>query len=270
MNRTNIRVPMLVLFSLSTITKAQEVAVDLPAKENFHLFLLAGQSNMAGRGKVADEDRRPHPRVLALGKDGKWHPAIDPLHWDKSSAGVGLGKSFAIALAEKNPDITIGLIPTACGGSPISTWEPGGYHGQTKSHPYDDAIKRASSAMADGTLKGILWHQGESDCKPELAEKYEQRLTDLIARFRKELDAADVPFIIGQLGQFKARPWNDARIQVDAAHQAVAKKDPHAGFVSSDDLTSNPDNIHFDAKSLCEFGKRYADVYTELIQPDAP
>ena len=169
--------PSIAIFWLTVALAAplaaqQETDVKLPPKENFHLFLLAGQSNMAGRGKVADEDREVHPRVLAWTKDGTWQPAVDPLHWDKSVAGVGLGKSFALALAAENEDVTIGLIPTACGGSPISSWQPLGYHAQTKSHPYDDALKRAQQAMQDGTLKGILWHQGESDCKPKLAQEH--------------------------------------------------------------------------------------------------
>ena len=49
-----------------------------------HLYLLIGQSNMAGRGEVAKEDRTPHPRVLKLDKKDEWVPAVDPLHFDKS------------------------------------------------------------------------------------------------------------------------------------------------------------------------------------------
>ncbi|SVD48981.1 uncharacterized protein METZ01_LOCUS401835, partial [marine metagenome] len=137
--------------------------LDKIPKENFHLFLLVGQSNMAGRGKVSDADRKEHPRVLMFNKDHSWVPAVDPIHFDKSVAGVGLGRTFGIQMAEDNPDAIIGLIPCAAGGSPIRTWEPGGYHAQTKSHPWDAAISRAKAALEDGTLKGILWHQGESD-----------------------------------------------------------------------------------------------------------
>lgn len=264
MNHITLTFCFLLILSLALPNSAEDAAVKLPDKENFHLFLLAGQSNMAGRGKVAAEDKVAHPRVLALGKDGKWRPAVDPLHWDKGSAGVGLARSFAIALAEKDDKVTIGLIPAACGGSPISTWTPGGYHGQTKSHPYDDALARARRAMQDGTLQGILWHQGESDSNPAAAAKYQARLTELITRFRKELEAPQLPLVIGQLGQFKASPFSDAKRQVDAAHQAIAKEDAHIGFAESTDLTSNPDNVHFDAESLREFGRRYAEVYVKL------
>ncbi len=233
-------------------------------KEKVHLILLAGQSNMAGRGEVGPEDKTIHPRIFALSKDGQWLPAVDPIHYDKKSAGVGLGKSFALVLAESNDDIAIGLIPAACGGSPISTWTPGGYHEQTKSHPFDDAMQRTRKAMADGVLKGILWHQGEADSRPERAFAYQERLMELIQRFRKDLGQADLPFILGQLGKFEANPWNEYKKEVNKAHLSVAEEIAGVRFVSSNGLTAKPDNIHFDSKSLREFGRRYAEAYLAL------
>jgi hypothetical protein len=240
------------------------VPVELPKKENFHLFLLAGQSNMAGRGIIEESDRIPHPRVLALDKDGKWVPAVAPIHFDKTVAGVGLATSFAEAIVERHPNVTIGLIPAACGGSPISSWEPGGYHSQTKSHPWDDAIARARVAMKDGVLKGILWHQGESDGKPGLAEAYEGKLQDLFQRFRKKLNVSSLPIILGQLGQFPEKPWDEYRKLVNKAHIAVSRKMENVEFVSSDGLTPNSDIVHFDTKSLRIFGTRYAKAYLRI------
>ena len=79
-----------------------------------------------------------------LNKAGEWVPAIDPLHFDKPGiVGVGLGKTFAIQYAAEHPDVVVGLIPCAVGGSPINAWAPGGYHKQTKAHPYDDCLQRA-------------------------------------------------------------------------------------------------------------------------------
>ncbi|MBC8290328.1 MAG: sialate O-acetylesterase, partial [Planctomycetes bacterium] len=182
----------LALFFVALIA-GRAFAADLPPdREKFHLFLLVGQSNMAGRGKVTDEDRKPIPGVFMLTKSGEWKPAVAPLHFDKKVAGVGIGREFAKQIAKANPDVVIGLIPCAAGGSPISSWEPGGYHGQTKSHPYDDTIRRAKTALNSGVLKGILWHQGESDSKPKLADVYEKKLHELIARLRKELKAETV------------------------------------------------------------------------------
>ena len=247
-------------------TSAQSTAdVKLPDKSKFHLFLLAGQSNMAGRGDVEAADKVPRPRVFMLAKDGSWKPASDPIHYDKPSAGVGPGRTFALALAEADTNISIGLIPAACGGSPISTWQPGAYFRDTDSHPYDDAIERTKLAMRQGTLKAILWHQGESDAHPEFSAVYHQKLTELITRFRKDLGDDRLPVIIGQLGQFPSAPWTDDTRRVNAAHLTVVKELPALAFVSSDGLSCKPDNLHFDAKSQREFGHRYANAYLKLI-----
>jgi len=253
----------------SPVGGEENTQVKLPSRDNFHLFLLAGQSNMAGRGKISAEDKNIHPRVFMLSKDGRWKPAVDPIHYDKKVAGVGLGKSFAISLAQINKDISIGLVPAACGGSPISSWEPEGFHEQTNSHPYDDAIRRMRHAMNNGVIKGILWHQGESDCAPERAPEYKQKLRRLIDRFRKDLNATSMPFIIGQLGRFPERPWNDQRQLVNEAHVSLSKEMPLVGFASSDGLSCKQDNVHFDAASLRRFGQRYANVYLEITKQGA-
>lgn len=261
--------PILVLAALvvavSLIATGRSEDVTLPAKDNFHLFLLVGQSNMAGRGKVTPDDQTKNPKVLMLNQQGEWVPAVDPMHFDKPKiVGVGLGRTFGLEVSKANPDVTIGLIPCAVGGSPIKSWEPGARDGATNTHPYDDAMKRAHKALESGKLVGILWHQGESDSGPGKAEVYEQKLRELIARFRSELDADDVPFIIGQLGQFPERPWNESKSQVDAAHQNIAKTDKNVVFVKSDDLTHKGDQVHFSADSYREFGKRYAKAYLDF------
>jgi hypothetical protein len=178
-----------------------------------------------------------------------------------------LGRTFAIEYLEAHPGVTVGLIPAACGGSPIATWQPGKYFEDTKSHPYDDALARTRRVLTRGKLQGILWHQGESDRTPELSPVYEEALTALIDRFRRELDAPTVPFLIGQLGQFPgAGEWDEHARRVDRAHRDVAARVPFTAFVSSDGLTSKPDNLHFDARSLRELGRRYAAALAELHQ----
>lgn len=247
---------------LLPIARADD-AVKLPAKENFHLYLLVGQSNMAGRGKVTDEDKQPHPRVLMLTKDLEWAPATDPMHFDKPVAGVGLGRTFGIEMAEDDPDIVVGLIPCAVGGSPILSWEPGGYHEQTKTHPWDDMLPRARTAMEAGTLKGILWHQGESDSNADLAPEYEARLHALVARLREALAAPEVPFIAGQMGNWPERPWDEWKKQVDAAHRSLPEKVANTAFVSAEGL-AHRDEVHFDRASYLELGQRYAEAVREL------
>lgn len=248
----------------SPATAAADAGATLPAAAEFHLFLLVGQSNMAGRGEVEPEDQNILPHVFALDAHEAWVPAVDPIHFDKPIAGVGLARSFALAYLAEHPGVTVGLIPAACGGSPIASWQPGAYYEGTQSHPYDDAIRRARLAQTRGTLKGILWHQGESDAKPGLADVYEDALAALIARFRRDLAGEDVPFVLGQLGRFDGAPWDEHALRVDAALQSLARSTPRTGFVPSDGLSSKPDNLHFNSNALREFGRRYHAVFRDL------
>jgi len=233
----------------------------LDARVPLDVVLLVGQSNMAGRGRVAAEDRVPVPHVFMLDRAGEWVPAVDPMHFDKPIAGVGPGRSFGIELARATGH-DVGLVPAAVGGSAITLWMPGAYDSTTRTHPYDDALRRARIAMRRGALVAILWHQGESDANAENAPEYERRLATLIARFRADLAAPDVPVLIGQLGQF--RPWTVNDSTVDAAHRDVARTIPRVAFVSSDGLKDQGDRIHFDAASARELGRRFASTFAAM------
>jgi hypothetical protein len=252
----------LLAFFVSLFAAAEDAA--LPAKDKFHLFLLVGQSNMAGRGVVEAQDKEVNPRVLMLSKEGKWVPAVDPMHFDKPSAGVGLGKTFGQIIAGANPGVTIGLIPCAVGGSPIDAWKPGVFYPATKSHPWDDMVKRVELALPAGTLKGILWHQGESDALPGLAETYAAKLSDLVKRLRELVKAPEVPFIAGQMGVFDGVPWKPETILVDKAHRELPKQVPHTAFVTAEGLNHKGDKVHFDSAAYRELGKRYAAAFLNM------
>ncbi|MEO1527921.1 MAG: sialate O-acetylesterase [Planctomycetota bacterium] len=241
------------------------------APSNLDLILLVGQSNMAGRGRIAPQQNQPHPRIFSLDKNERWVPAVDPLHFDKPAmVGVGLGRTFAQVLAKQDPDAKIGLIPCAVGGSAITTWEPGGYHRQTKSHPYDDTLRRIKTALRSGTVKAILWHQGESDSNAKNAPQYEARLDALIARLRDACGDPEIPFIAGQLGRFEGKPWNEFRIQVDAVHRSLPDRVSRTAFVSSEGLTDKGDKTHFDTASYEELGRRYAAAFHKLTSKQNP
>lgn len=245
---------LFILFTLKTIAQNP----DFKGKK-LHLYLLVGQSNMAGRGTIEESDRMPHPRIWMLNKENQWVPAISPMHFDKPVAGVGPGLEFARIMAEADTSIIIGLIPAAAGGSPIDSWQPSGYHDQTKSHPYDEAIRRTKAALLVGTLKGILWHQGESDSKPELVGSYIQKLEVLIRRFRKELSARNVPFVVGTLGDFYVANNPDGK-NINEQLRNLPKKVKRTACVEAAGLTDKGDKTHFDTPSARELGRRYAEA----------
>lgn len=238
----------------------EETLASTPQDE-LELYLLIGQSNMAGRGPVETADETPHPRVLSIEADGTWRTALDPLHHDKSNAGVGLGSWFGRSMADRNAKSVIGLIPAAVGGTPLSRWVKGG-------DLYAQALKHARVALQRGKLKAILWHQGENDSATESdARSYASRLEGMIRDLRADLGVGDIPFIAGELGRFLiTHPRTDTPLASVINEQLASLTNRVANFhvVSSENLTVLPDNIHFDSASLREFGVRYAQT---LQQP---
>ncbi len=223
-----------------------------------NIFLLTGQSNMAGRGPLDTVEPLRHPNILVLREEG-WTEASEPLHSDRPTAGIGLAMSFAQRLLERSPQATIGLVPCAEGGSPLSKWMPG----QDLS---ERALTLGRQAMADGDLRGILWHQGESDSGTKSdASSYASRLTKVIAHLREQLTASDVPFIAGEIGLFlRALESKTYFAVVNDALRTTAES--LYACASARYLTDTGDHIHFDSRSLREFGCRYAEEYLRLIQ----
>jgi hypothetical protein len=227
-----------------------------PVKEKFQIYLLIGQSNMAGRGKIGTEDTTPHPRVLMFTPQNQWVPAVEPITHDKPAMlGVGPGLAFGKAMAEKNPEVTIGLISCAFGGTPLKRWERGG-------DLYSNAVARTRIALRDGQLAGILWHQGESDAgATNTAYTYGARLAQMIRDLRADLGNTNAPFVAGQIGEFlydrgpEKSPY--ARV-VNEALAALPQKVPATACVPSKGLKDKGDVLHFDAGSQREFGRRYA------------
>ncbi len=241
---------------------------DVPPR--LQLFLLIGQSNMAGRGVPETEQGQPDPRIWMLTKDLHWVAAKDPMHFDKPAlVGVGPGLPFARKLASAYPKTNIGLIPCAVGGSGIDVWKPGAYYEPTTSHPYDDMLLRAKKALELGQLAGILWHQGESDSSPDKAGVYEAKLTELVQRLRKDLNAPNVPFVAGTLGDFVVNRNPDAKTVNEALQRAV-QHIPNAYCIVSSGLTDKGDSTHFDTPSARTLGQRYADVFIQqkLVQTE--
>ena len=241
-------------------------AVTVPAKEQFHIYLLFGQSNMAGRGEL-EEGRQPHPRVLKLTAEHMWVPAAEPLHFDVPKiCGTGLGTTFAEDMADANPAVTIGLVPCAYSGSPLDDWRKGAIR-------YEEAMVRARAAMKDGVVKGILWHQGETDAgKEALALSYLDRLALAIAEWRAALDEPSLPVVAGKISASPAVESADGRFRfsriVNEALEQLPAKVPRTAVVDANGLTTKPDKVHFDTPALREFGHRYAKTMRSLV--DSP
>jgi hypothetical protein len=156
-------------------------------------------------------------------------------------------------MAKAYPNVKIGLVPCAVGGTSIELWVPGAFDKATDTHPYDDAIARISSAMKYGVIKGVIWHQGEADSSPEKAATYLAKLKELIGRIRALTGNPNLPFVVGELGRYRPEYAiiNTELVKLPALI-------PNTAVASSEGLVHKGDTVHFDSASAEELGKRYA------------
>lgn len=251
--------------------------VELPHSSKVFLFLLIGQSNMAGRGAVEAQDLIGDRRIVKYNRNREWQVARDPLHWDRpNTVGVGPALSFARELLpDLPPDAVIALIPAAEGGSSIAWWEKNyqgantGYGGQFL---YHHALDRALEVKQVGTFSAILWNQGESDASAAAndgGQNYRNRLHGIIQDFRNDLDLPELPFIASTLG-----PWRTDAGALNAVYLNLPNEVENTAVVNTHDpsvsglLINNPnDTPHYLTPSYRLLGQLYAEAFRPWWQP---
>ncbi|MGV8093893.1 MAG: glycoside hydrolase family 88 protein [Mangrovibacterium sp.] len=226
---------------------------------SFHIYILMGQSNMAGRGEITEEFRNEsNPNVFMLNKENQWVIASHPLHFDKPTvAGVGPGLAFGLNMAKADPSVKIGLVPCAVGGTSIEHWQPGAYDKKTKTHPYDDALVRIKEAMKSGVVKGVLWHQGEADRGK--SSTYLLHLSGLIERIRNEVNDPRLPFVAGELGRYISQSNN-----INDELAKLSAQVPYTAVTASEGLVHKGDGTHFDSFSAEKLGQRFTQKMQEV------
>ncbi len=226
-----------------------------------HSFLLMGQSNMAGRGRLneAKEIDKSHIRIM---RNGRWQPMFRPINPDRSFSGVNLAESFAEKYAEKY-GVDVGLIPCADGGTTLEQWKEG-------SILFENAVNLARLAQRTSRIVGILWHQGESDCPDDRYPLYREKFEAMLSAFRRETGLSDVPVIVGALGDFlpdcTSQPCGNYH-HINEFLRQIADADPLVGLATAEGLGHNGDNLHFNAEALYEFGLRYFAEYERIGAP---
>lgn len=229
-------------------------------------FLLIGQSNMAGRGFLHEVPLIYNERIEML-RNGRWQMMTEPMNYDRPVAGVSLAASFAEAWCRTNPNEKAGMIPCAEGGSSIDEWAAEGIL-------FRHAVSEAKFAMESSELAGILWHQGESDSDSGKYKTYYEKLSRIEKHLREELDAADIPFMIGGLGDYLGKTGFGAGCAeyelINLELKRFAEEHKNCYFATGEGLEANPDGIHINAVSQRKFGLRYFEAFREKTHIYSP
>ncbi len=245
--------------SNQTLPTTEIYPKNLGNKNNTWVFILAGQSNMAGRGMIEPQDTIYSERILTINKSGKIVLAKEPLHfYEPSRTGLDCGLSFGKELLKNIPDsTTILLVPTAVGGSSISQWIGDSTYRNVQL--LTNFTEIVNIAKKYGTVKGILWHQGEADANEKNVVLYKMRLTTLIDKFRKIIDNNNLPILIGELGSYSDNQLYYSLINEQI--ESYISTDNNAFLISTKDLKDKGDKVHFNSKGQRLLGKRFAKTY---------
>lgn len=228
----------------------------------FHIFMLMGQSNMAGVAKNDAGDKNTDERLKVWGgcnqPAGKWNTANPPLNdcpgekgWNLSDS-VDPGIWFAKTLLTKLPaGDSVGLVGTAESGESINTFITGGSH-HAMILKKIAAVKGATNAR----FAGVIFHQGESDSgQSTWPAKVVQLYNEVKTAFGVSYD---VPFILGELPAGGCCSGHNTQV-----HKA-AELLPMGSWVSQEG-TKVLDQYHFDHASVILMGKRYGEqMITDL------
>lgn len=103
-----------------------------------------------------------------------------------------LTQQFALQLRAKHPNVPVGIIQTAWGGTPIRRHVRGG-----------DIYANHIAPLKDFHVAGVLWYQGCDDAMNfATATEYESQMTALINQYRNVFGRKDLPFLYVQLARW--------------------------------------------------------------------
>ena len=267
------------LFAIGVLLATNFMAAKADVDPNFHIYLCFGQSNMEGNAQWEDVDNEVDSRFQMLATTnfdnpkrtmGNWYTANCPIVSPMGKLGPTdyFGRTMVAAMPT---NVKIGVVAVAMGGSPIEMFDKDKYEQKLKdnptewwaqlsknyygSNPYGRLIEMAKKAQESGVIKGILLHQGCSNCGnpewPNMVKKiYNDMLTDL------NLNAEDVPLFVGETEYENMGGGCSSHNTVVAKIPSVI---PTGHVVSAEGIPGNgTDPWHFSAAGYRTLGKRYA------------
>ena len=260
---------------------------------NFHIYLAFGQSNMEGQGDIGSQDKSVDERFQLLwsadagscnqgASKGKWIKAIPPLAHCQG-AKLGPADYFGRTMVEKtDPQIKVGIIVVAIAGCSIDLFDKTGYANYARSqqswmtqrintyggNPYGRMIEMAKKAQEEGVIKGIIFHQGETDAGNG---QWPSKVKSVYDNIIKDLGlGSDIPFLAGEVlrsGSSSGANNNISKLPQQSKNFYVVSSE---GF---NQALGDGQNVHFTSQEYRDFGKRYAEKMIEVlgdkIKPEA-
>lgn len=271
-------------FLIGLVVSGLVAAAMVPAQAatvitTLHVFLAVGQSNMSGRGlPIGGTADAVDPRIFQYGANNRtFRPATVPLDMHDTPSGISPATTMVREYLKTQPaDVGVLIIPAAHGDTSFTstagtlTWSVG-----AASAPGYDlpalAVKQTMSGIAAAKaagyavdLKGVLWHQGESNSGTSTAS-YSAKLDQLIAFFRSRLSAPTLPFVVGRMSP-ESIAGIPGRANVDKSHYQTPDRVAYTGFAPSMACALNVgDTTHFSRAGIEYLGRAFLAAYRQAV-----
>lgn len=247
-------------------------AVSAFAEGTVKVFVLAGQSNMQGHGKVVADPKAndgrgslewlvKNPDTAARFKhlidaEGRWI-ARDDVQISYLDRKGNLAPGFGVREGHIGPELGFGhvvgdafeepvlLIKLAWGGKSLAQdFRPPSSGGEVGPY-YQEIVKRTKQVLAEAQtlfpeyagrrleLAGFGWHQGWNDrVNQSFNDQYEENMANFIRDIRKDLGAPNLPFVIAETGMGGPEETHPRALSLMKAQAAVAGYDEFRGNVA--------------------------------------
>ena len=273
----------------------------MPAAASTFVFLMGGQSNMAGLGGFPNDTPQPGygaDKPLPAPYDAiqtdvnfwNYSGTLLPNPWNSNginnpSVGtkwVALQNGFGWEPVEFGPEVSFGyklhsllpndeiyLVKLGVNGSDLAnSWNPngtGGNYNLFKSR-VNAALANLTAAGKSPTVAGMVWMQGEGDAQsPAMYSAYETNLTNLITHVRTDFHAPDMRFAIGRITTYyDSKPTPGGNAIVRRAQVNVANHVANCACINTDDLEWAYDG-HYGTQGQIDLGIRFANA---MVTPE--
>jgi hypothetical protein len=259
------------------------------------VFLMGGQSNMAGVGGYPGEPSYPAdlpcpPPYNQIQTGVKfWNYGPNSANGaGVHSPGVGTGwvnlqpgfgytnqeygpeLSFGYSLHEMYPDDEIYLVKLGVSGATLAiNWNPNGTgasYNLFKSR-VNTAMNNLIAAGKSPEIAGMVWMQGETDATNHAyALAYETNLTNLITKVRSDFAAPEMEFVMGRITTHFGSPTDNALVR--SAQDDIPSQIANTDTFTTDDLQLAYVG-HYGTQGQIDLGNRFASYFAPAPEPSS-
>ena len=197
------------------------------------------------------------------------------LSGQSNMAGMNESATFLPAIVKAFPDDEIIIVKDSQSGQPIckwyKDWKP---IGEFKAAGWRPGVNKLYKRLMENVNKAIegknidtcafVWMQGEADAKNGQSENYKESLLGLINDIRRDIKQPNMVATIGRLSDYKVGDAHWDRLR--SVQMELAKEHTSINCVDTDAFNGPANGLHYNADGYEQLGQAFADSTIALLK----